>query len=942
MELSQISPQKQLVQALHERGDQVQQQFYTLISNFKNDILTYQSAHSYIVEILQHDRRSLELFNQNLPEKYHIKILSRDKLTEFINYIIEFLETRGLDANLLENLTTLFQVFMESLSTRCFYSYEHLTEAFLEKIFEYEIEKNVLNDELLGLIEAAVEAYKASRPVSEEPVKEETVVEVEEPKPVKPQPVAPVEVPKVKKNSTPVPPIKEKFSCLDDVKQEQDIIEFLERRLGPEDFSAILKLIFLYYKNVITYIELIDTSSEILGNLEKDALAMLRLALESREAARLNHNPFVPRSIPLKCSDFNQSYKELVLHHEGDDKSILNHRLVCLARGAEGGNNDSGGRRHMKNQYEEELLKLEDELHEFDNMIQQFEIFRIYLQRIQAGGLTRSKQDEYIKKLLNSKIIYAIYGSKASNLASSIMNMDRKVIALVIERFTEQINKLLKAKSEYRAFWRSTMEDIYYRALDVLSNTYKLEEKKMFVNREMIDELKESKKMTNQQYRLYSSTKAITREAANEYSTLEMKSKRFSKPAFIFKLGHKNVAEDATLILRLWLSCSKLNLTEKEKANTVISKLAVGFFGITEKKGKFFADLMNEETDLIAEILEVHEKTKPKNGYKYFNEYEPLINEQKLPELYTLLTSLEPFTVSEPETAERTRIPNSMAIKYENHRLADKIFFASHTFYFFYRYFFCIVDRFAMVYDYSHQTLNSDEIYLIFIKLLILNIQGSLSNQHYEDSLKLILGNKTGLLLNFDKFCQSAFKLNFNDDFANFVLESNKRSFGTPNSESIREDILFAKSCYKLNELVVKNLKAKSSVTNSASFNVNSNEILKFELGKSVLIIHKFKSIYQDDSRFTDTYQGLIDLYKSYLYKVESVEIDKKRLGVSDSNISLHINSKRKEPVFNQYNQEDVIVGGTTHNLNRKDAVKERVRRFREARTKLFDMTLNN
>ena len=594
----------------------------------------------------------------------------------------------------------------------------------------------------------------------------------------------------------------------------------------------------------------------------------------------------------------------------------------------------------MKNQHEEELLKLEDELHEFDVMIQQFEFFRLYLHRIVKNNLPAPKKLEYIQKLLNSKVIFAIYGSKASVLLGPIAKCDYKVLEMLSERLGDQITKLQKAKSEYREFWRSSMEDIYYRALDVLSNTLKLEEKKLFVNKEMIDELKEFKKVNNH-YKLYDSIKVITKEPNNQLVALESKYRRFFKPSFVFKTNNKNVLEDAVLLLRLWLCCSKLSLTEKEKANSIIAKIIVRFLGITEKPGKILADLMNEETDLIAEILDVTTRIEPKSDYKYFGDYDPVINEQKLPELYTILTSLEPYEISTPEPEEPKIIPNSMAIKPESHKAAEKVFFASPMFYLFYRYVFLIIERLNFVYNYSQSVLKTDEVYLIFVKLLALNLQGSLTNQHYEDSLKLILRNNSGLFLNFDKYCQTAIKLNLNDEFSNFVLDSNPRCFGIPNAKPVREDILFAKTCYKLNELAGKTSKTKSNQANSNFYGIPNNEILKFEFSKGHLVVHRFKNIYQEESRFADSYQALIDTYKSYLYKSEGM-IDKNMVnGFSENDVVLHINHKRKEPVFMQCNEEDVVIGVYEPGNYAKEVVENKVQVFRESRVKLFERGLN-
>lgn len=60
---------------------------------------------------------------------------------------------------------------------------------------------------------------------------------------------------------------------------------------------------------------------------------------------------------------------------------LVNKKYFSVASGNEGGGEENA-RAHIKNSSEEELLKLEDELHEFDVVIQRLKVVRGFIDKI--------------------------------------------------------------------------------------------------------------------------------------------------------------------------------------------------------------------------------------------------------------------------------------------------------------------------------------------------------------------------------------------------------------------------------------------------------------------------------------------------------------------------------------------------------------------------------
>lgn len=61
-------------------------------------------------------------------------------------------------------------------------------------------------------------------------------------------------------------------------------------------------------------------------------------------------------------------------------------------------------------------------------------------------------------------------------------------------------------------------------------------------------------------------------------------------------------------------------------------------------------------------------------------------------------------------------------------------------------------------------------IYSLFKKLLLYNINGVIDNSVYEDCIRAVFLENSGVFLNFDKIFQNIFKIHKEDEFSQFIL----------------------------------------------------------------------------------------------------------------------------------------------------------------------------
>lgn len=156
--------------------------------------------------------------------------------------------------------------------------------------------------------------------------------------------------------------------------------------MKPKDFQELTKIVHIYYLNVISKGEVIEFIKKIVGS--EDDFEYITDILEARETDRRRNSCFRP----LIDFDYHnaergthsyvsmpKSYPTLCSTKVGLPKDILNSKWISIPRGSEDFNVRS------KNQYEQNLLKAEDERYEFD----------LYIRRLK-------KAEGILNKILNA------------------------------------------------------------------------------------------------------------------------------------------------------------------------------------------------------------------------------------------------------------------------------------------------------------------------------------------------------------------------------------------------------------------------------------------------------------------------------------------------------------------------------------------------------------
>lgn len=122
---------------------------------------------------------------------------------------------------------------------------------------------------------------------------------------------------------------------------------------------------------------------------------------------------------------------------------MINIKYYSMASGNEGGGEENI-RGHIKNIAEEDLMKTEDEIHEFDSIIQRFWVALIWISSIEKEKEPCKKVDKILEKLKNIKILNLIYEKKADHILDLAHENPAQIFSLIKKRIELRL-KLLEA-----------------------------------------------------------------------------------------------------------------------------------------------------------------------------------------------------------------------------------------------------------------------------------------------------------------------------------------------------------------------------------------------------------------------------------------------------------------------------------------------------------------
>merc|ERR1712154_679940 len=162
-----------------------------------------------------------------------------------------------------------------------------------------------------------------------------------------------------------------------------------------------------------------------------------------------------------------------------DAASTLNDYFVSKPTGGEGGNNNNnsevvalGGR--LKNIYNENLQKSEDDLFELDMMIQTNDAARkrlevIYKTVMQPKTIKNNLEIPAVEKRAISRL-YSEHGNKVLNL---LKKMPETTIPVVLKRLREKSNEWEALKNEMKSCWKAVAAKNYFKAHDFRYTIFK-------------------------------------------------------------------------------------------------------------------------------------------------------------------------------------------------------------------------------------------------------------------------------------------------------------------------------------------------------------------------------------------------------------------------------------------------------------------------------------
>lgn len=138
----------------------------------------------------------------------------------------------------------------------------------------------------------------------------------------------------------------------------------------------------------------------------------------------------------------------------------------------------------MKNNFEENLFKIEDERFEIDIYIERFKAVTRWLAQAVDPATSEDKARSLIEKVKKFQIIDLIYGNKTEELLAGMENHRANVIPIVLKRVQEKLDVLRESKAKFEVEnWTQGLETNFHRSLDQKSFSIKFYDRKVVISK---------------------------------------------------------------------------------------------------------------------------------------------------------------------------------------------------------------------------------------------------------------------------------------------------------------------------------------------------------------------------------------------------------------------------------------------------------------------------
>ncbi|KAL9657606.1 hypothetical protein ABK040_012685 [Willaertia magna] len=268
----------------------------------------------------------------------------------------------------------------------------------------------------------------------------------------------------------------------------------LREKIGECEYKQILKCINLYTSDIIDRSELLDMISES-EPLRKypDMFKKLKKLISTNtiDESAVSRKESISRSSSSKL--YGPSYRVLpkveVVCSERTElcNQVLNDELVSVPAGSE----ESSGT-HKKTQYDEIIYQCEDDRCELDIVIEQnlstLKFLNVYINQLKNNEqLTFNFED---LRDIHRASISRIYAEKGIEVLEGLRRNPSVSIPIIFKRLSQKGEEWKKARKELNRFWHDIYERNYEKAMESQASSFKQIEKKKMAVKNILKDMK--------------------------------------------------------------------------------------------------------------------------------------------------------------------------------------------------------------------------------------------------------------------------------------------------------------------------------------------------------------------------------------------------------------------------------------------------------------------
>lgn len=329
----------------------------------------------------------------------------------------------------------------------------------------------------------------------------------------------------------------------------------------PQVYENFLKCLVLFNQGIITTSELIKLVEPFLSKFSnlyrwfKDYVENIpfnsTINTEStdsiKEKIALPANNIHLEIDYLACKQYGASYRDISSYPQPISsgqtelcKQVLNSSYVSFPSWSE----DSTFVTSRKNQYEDQMFRIEDERFELDvvletNMctIKVLENLMSKMNRMKPDELAKLRLDDSLggeSQVIHMKAVQRIYADKSKDFIEGLKQNPQVAVPLVLKRLKAKDEEWREAKKNLEKTWREQVEKNYLKSLDYLATPFKQNDQKYLKTKSMVNEIEN---ILNE------------RNETRDENTLVNQTLSHSDPHLAFKYEDKSVLEDAAALI---------------------------------------------------------------------------------------------------------------------------------------------------------------------------------------------------------------------------------------------------------------------------------------------------------------------------------------------------------------------------------------------------------